>query len=396
MNRQEIIQPEFAAGGGADDFNFIDFLTVLAKRKKPIIGVTAAVAVMAVAVSLVLPEVYSANAKILPPQPTSSSASALLSQLGPVGALAGVSGLKNPNDLYVGMLKSRRVGDQLIAKFDLLKVYDKGAMDKTRLKLQENTQILSGKDNLINIAVEDRDPKRAALLANAYVDELMALTKVLAVTEAGQRRVFFERQLEQAKDNLALAESKLKVSLDRGGVISVDADTTAMVATVGRMRAQIAAKEIELGAMRAFVTNDHQEYKQAQEQLASLRAQYAKLQGGQANLADEVNTGAAAQSGLDSIKTLRDVKYYQMLYELLGKQYEVARLDEAKNSSVVQLLDSAIVPERKLKPKRAFIVLVATLLAFMTMAGWAFLRERKERVRDPATVEKWQKLKSYL
>lgn len=371
-------------------------MIVLAKHKKLVAGLPMAVAVIATAVSFLLPNVYQATTKMLPPQQPQSGAAALLSQFGgAAGLAAGMAGLKNPSDLYMGMLKSRTIADQLIVKFDLKAAYDTELLERARKKLAENTSISSGKDGLITIEVEDKDQNRVAQLANAYVDELTKLSRTLALTEASQRRVFFERQLELAKNNLASAEVALKKGLNTRGVISVDVESRAIVETVGRLRAQVSAKEIQLSSMRAFVTESNPDYRRAAEELSSLRAELAKLENGR----DEINnlSGDKAPVGLESIKLLRDVKYYQMLYELLAKQYEVARLDEAKDPTIVQVLDPAVTPERKFKPKRAIIIAISTILALLGAILWAFLRESRQRMlQSPENAAQWNEFKSYL
>lgn len=400
MNQMQptALPPSPDVDGRERQFGVLDVLIVMAKYKKLIICLPLVAAIASAAISFVLPNIYKASTKLLPPQQAQSGAAALLSQLGgAAGALAGSAGLKNPNDLYIGMLKSRTIADKLIAKFDLQKVYDEETMEKTRITLESNTVIAAGKDGLITVEVEDKDKKRAAQLANTYVSELVSLTKILAVTEASQRRVFFERQLEQSKDNLAKAEMALKSALDTHGVISVDADSRAIVETVGRLRAKISAKDIEISAMKAFVTTNNPEYKRVQEELISLRAELSKLENGRPDLRGDVETdatGSTKQVGLENIKILRDVKYYQMLYELLAKQYEVARLDEAKDTAIIQVLDPAIDPERKFKPKRSVLILICTMLGFFAAVAWAFIGEaRKKMLDNPDAKAHWEEFK---
>ncbi|WP_296949148.1 Wzz/FepE/Etk N-terminal domain-containing protein [uncultured Massilia sp.] len=378
----------------SDEIGVVDILIVLAKHKKRILGVTVAAAVLSAGVAMVLPSVYQATAKLLPPQQSQSSAAAMLSQLGSLaGAAAGAAGLKNPNDLYVGMLKSRTVADRLVTQFDLKKAYDTDSLEIARQRLESSTNITSGKDNLITIEVEDKDRKRVAPLANAYVNELLRLTKVLAVTEASQRRMFYERQLGSAKDNLAKAEMELKSTLDTRGVISVDAESRAIVETVGRLKAQVSAKEIQLSSMRAFVTDANPDYRRVQEELNGLRTELSRLENGRGGAV----SGADKTGGLENVKVLREVKYQQMLYELLAKQYEVARIDEAKDPSVIQVLDPAVEPERKSKPKRALIVLLATAIAALGAIIWAFLAEAKEKAMASSQgAAQWAELKRYL
>ncbi|GAB3443539.1 Wzz/FepE/Etk N-terminal domain-containing protein [Massilia solisilvae] len=384
---------------GEDQISLIDLLIVLAKHKKLVAGLPLVAAALAVAISLVLPNVYKADAKLLPPQQAQSGAAALLSQLGGMaGAAAGVAGIKNPNDLYIGMLKSRTIAAKLIQKFDLTKVYNTQSQEVAMAKLAANTAISAGKDNLITIEVHATDRKLVAPLANAYVSELLALTKVMAVTEAGQRRVFYERQLEQAKNNLARGEAALKGALDARGVISVDTESRAVIETVGRLRAQVSAKEIQLNSMRAFVTPSNPQYMRVDEELASLRAELDKLENGRAGAGSAPASGAGPkQSGFDNIMLLRDVKYYQMLYELLAKQYEAARLDEAKDPSVIQVLDPAVEPERKFKPNRTLIVVLTTMVALLVAIAIAFLSEaRRKALSSEAGAARWRELKQHL
>ncbi|WP_426190286.1 GumC family protein [Massilia sp. DWR3-1-1] len=376
-------------------FDLIELLIIFAKYKRFIIGFPLTIAVIAAAVSLILPNVYISTTRLLPPQQAQSGAAALLSQLGGIASVAGsAAGIKNPNDVYIGMLKSRTLADRLITQFELLKVYDTKSMEHARKKLDENTTIISGKDGLIAISVEDEDQKLVAKLANGYVNQLTNLTTVLAVTEASQRRLFYERQLGISKDNLAASELKLKGALATSGVISVDSESRGILETVAKLRAQVSAKEIQLNSMRAFVTTNNPQYKVIAEDLSSLRNELNKLENGSSNSETDPRSDS---TGLQNIKVLRDVKYNQMLYELLAKQYEVARLDEAKDPSLIQVLDQAIEPERKFKPKRALIVVVSALLASFLAIFLAIMFEVKARAMQvPQVAVRWLELRSHL
>ncbi|MGX4640655.1 GumC family protein [Massilia sp. SYSU DXS3249] len=389
------VQSRLPGKAESEDVNLIDILIVLAKHKRLIVAVPLVVAVLAAAASLLLPNMYRATTRLLPPQQSQSGAAALLSQLGGVASLAaGAAGLKNPSEMYVGMLRSRTLADRLIAKYDLKNAYDVELFDKARKELEENTTILSGKDGLITIDVLDEDRKRAAQIANSYVSELVKLTSTLAITEAAQRRMFYEKQLEQAKNNLASVEVALKSGLDTRGVISVDVESRAAVETVSRLRAQISAKEIQLNSMRAFVTPANPNFRRVEEELSSLRGELSRLENGRP---DMKGSEGQTRAGLENIKLLRDVKYYQMLYELLAKQYELARLDEAKEPSIIQVLDPAIEPERKAKPQRALLVAIAAILGFFAAIGWAFLREAREKMlASPQHAEHWGRFKAHL
>ncbi|KAB8044007.1 GumC family protein [Janthinobacterium aquaticum] len=396
MNDTHAVSTESGKNQADLEFNFFDMLIVLAKRKKLIIGLPLAVAVISAAISLVLPNLYQAKTKLLPPQQSQSGASALLSQLGGVAGLAAgaAAGIKNPSDLYVGILKSRTVTDKLVAKFDLKKRYDTETYEAARNRLQGRTTIIAGKDGMISIEVEDEGQKDVAGMTNAYVEELQRLTQTLALTEASQRRVFYERELEAAKNNLAKVEISLKGAIDTSGVISVDSESRAILETAARLKAQVSAKEIQLGSMRAFVTTQNPEFRRASEELASLRNELSRLEGGRAG---NVQPSDLSKAGLDNIQLMRDLKYYQMLYELLAKQYELARLDEAKDPSLIQVLDPAMQPERKSNPKRALIVIAATLISGFFIILWVlFSAAQKRAMTVPANAARWNELRAYL
>jgi uncharacterized protein involved in exopolysaccharide biosynthesis len=375
----------------------IDLLITLAKHKRSIIITPLVAATVAGAISFALPNTYKATVKLLPPQQSQSGAAALLSQLGGVaGSLAGAAGIKGTNDLYIGILKSRTIADNLVNRFGLKSIYKVDTVEGARKKLEGKTSISSSKDGLIVIDVEDAEKKRTATLANAYVDELLKITKTLAVTEAAQRRMFYEQQLEISKNNLAATEIKLKENLDSQGIASVDADSQSIVQTIGRLRAQISAKEIEVRSMQMFVTTQNPDYQKAQEELNSLKVELLKLQDGEpvgAAVAEQKKSG----KGLENVKLLRDMKYHQMLYQLLAKQYEAARLDEAKDTAIVQVLDPAIEPETKIGPPRMLLILASALLGFVAAVICAVVREGlSNALRVPERAARWMRLRSYF
>lgn len=397
MNEMYSSQGSSGATREIRETGLIGILIVLAKHKRLVLGLPFVASLLAVVISLALPNVYRATTKIMPPQEPQSGAGALLAQLGGSAAAAmSVAGLKSPNDMYIGMLKSRTVADHLIRQFDLKTEYATDSQENARRILEGNTSVVSGKDGLIAIEVEDEDKKKAPLIANAYAAELARLTQVLAVTEAAKRRLFFEQQLEQAKDSLAAIEVKLKSTLDTNGVVSVDSESKAIVETIGQLRGRVSAKEIELNSMKAFVTDNNPDYKRTNEELSSLRAELARLQDGTSTGLSDRSAGMKS-GGLESVKLLRDVKYHQMLYEMLAKQYEAARLDEAKDASVVQVLDPAVEPERKAKPSRALIVLGTAALSLFVSVALAFLRETRQRAMAvPEVVAQWTEFRRQL
>jgi uncharacterized protein involved in exopolysaccharide biosynthesis len=331
---------------------------------------------------------------VLPPQQGQSGAAALLSNLGGLaGAAGGLAGLKNPNDLYVGMLKSRTVADAMIARFDLQKHYETKALVDTRKKLESLTTIAAGKDGLISVEYEDEDPKFAADVANAYIEELYKLTQTLAVTEASQRRLFFEQQLNHAKEKLAAAEVSLKELQEKTGLLMLSEQSKASIESVARLRGQIAAKEVQIQAMRAFATSQNPDLKFAESELGSLRAQQVKLS--QSEPGDIlVPPSKIPGEGLEYVRRVREVKYSEVVFEVLAKQYELARIEEGKNASLIQVLDKAVTSDKKSKPKRGLIVMLATVAGFFLAVLSAFVSEAVVRARrDADTAQRLDELK---
>ena len=264
---------------GPREVDAIAVLQVLANHKMRILKITLSAALVALIVALLLPKMYTATTTVLPPQQNQSSSFAMLGQLGAIAGLGSVDlGLKNPDDLFVAMLHSRTIEDRLIDRFDLRGVYSVKQYQAARKKLADRSEIVAEREGLISISVSDRDPKRAADLANAYVDLLHELNGNLAITEAGQRRVFYQQQLDSERDALTQAEVALKKVEEKSGLIQPDAQGRAIVSAMADMRAQVAIHEVQLQAMRTYATESNPEVKRAQQELAGLRAQLAKLE----------------------------------------------------------------------------------------------------------------------
>ncbi|GAB4173982.1 MAG: Wzz/FepE/Etk N-terminal domain-containing protein [Rhodocyclaceae bacterium] len=375
------------AAGESDEISLLDLALVLAKHRRLVLGLPLAAALVAAAISLVVTPIYTGTARILPPQQSQSTAAAMLGQLGAVAGLAGAGlGIKNPNDLYVGMLKSRGIADRLIERFRLREAYDADTMDDARKALGKRTTVTSGKDGIITIEAEDEDPKKAAAMANAYVEELDRLNDRLAVTEASQRRLFFEKQLKASKDALAGAEVELRRTQEKTGLIKLDEQGKAIIEAVARLRAEIASREVQLGAMRTFATERNPEYVRLRQELSGMREQLGRLEKSSSTAEGDilVPTGKVPEAGLEYVRRLREVKYQEAMFELVAKQYELARLDEAKDVSIIQSLDRAVAPERRTRPKRALITVLSAVVALFVAVLAAFVLEALEKARrDP-------------
>ncbi len=354
-----------------DDISLLDLLCTVADNIKLLVLGPLLVGLAALGISFAIPPTYTANTRFLPPQQQQSAAASMLQSLGALGGLAGAaSGIKNPADQYVAFLKSRAVQDPLIDQFNLMERYEAKLKEDARKDLSANARISSGKDGLISIEVDDADPALAAQLANAHVQQLGVLLNRLAVTEAQQRRVFFDKQLQTTKANLAEADAALRatgISPD-----ALKAQPQAAVGALAQLQAQIAAQEVKVASMRGYLTEAAPDFKQAMTELAALRAQLNKAE---ATTSTATNKPDANAHTTGYIARYRDFKYHEALFELFAKQYEIARIDEAREGAVIQVVDAATPPERKAKPKKALIAVLATLASGFALLLFVFVRQ---------------------
>lgn len=393
----------FIAEPAEDEISLLDLLIVFVRCRWLIVKIAVCITAVAVIISLLLPIRYTASTSILPPQQGSSAGSSLMAQLGSLGSVASLAGgslgLKNPNDLQVAMLKSRTVEDAMVNRFHLMQLYHLTHQSDARKKFEKVADIDNGsKDGLIRISITDSDPRRAAEMANGYVEEFKRLSSGLAVTEASQRRLFFEQQLIQAKENLANAEEDLKKTGQKTGLIQIDSQTRATIELLANLRGQIAAKEVEISAMRSFATGENPDLQIAEQQLAGLRSQEQKM-GATAEGATNalIPKGNAQEAGLEYVRKLRDVKYFETIFDLLARQYEVAKVDEARQGAVIQVVDRAVVPDRKSAPQRTLIVLGAAIFGLFLGVVWAFAREGLTRLsNNPAEHARLELLKKSI
>jgi len=383
----------------------LDSLIVLARHKRFIMKFTLVAVVLAVIVALLVPNQYTAETIVLPPSQSSSLSSAILSQFAGSGgaalaSLAGGSlGIKNTGEIYVSLFRSRTVEDAVIQRFGLMARYRKKRMADVRKKFEDRTTVVLGtKDGLIRITVRDRDAKLAASIANGYVEELRKLSATLAITEASQRRLFFQQQLLEAKNDLGTAEEAMKSTQHSTGVLQIDSQAKSLIEAGAMLRAQVVAKQVQIQSMRSFATDDNPELVMAKQQLGALQAQLEKLTGS----AQEVNSfivpkGKVPEAGMEYLRRFRELKYRETVYELIAKQFELAKLDEARQGSIVQVMDIAVPPDKKSFPPRAIIVVLVTLIALVIAVLCTFACERWALAkRNPEQYRRIQVLRGLL
>jgi uncharacterized protein involved in exopolysaccharide biosynthesis len=368
-----------------DGIDLAVLFRALSRRWRLILGITAASAAVALVVSLLLPVYYKAETRILPPQDKGSNlASQLLGQAGGLIAMAGgAAGVKSQGELFVAMTKSRTVLDRMVDRFDLRKLYEGKYREDARKKLVEFLTVREDqKSGIISLTVEDRDPKRAADMANAFVEELKSLAGGLAISEAGQRRMFFEEQIRHTKESLSIAEEEVKGFQQRTGAFQVDAQAKAIIEGIANLRARIAAKEVEAKVLRSFATAQNPDLQRTEEEIRALRTELEKVESGKGRGFDPLMSyGRMPAIGTEYLRKLRQLKYNETLYELLVKQFELAKLDEARDAVVIQVIDRAVPPERKSRPKISLIVMMSTFLGFLLSTGVLLTAEIRKTER---------------
>ena len=367
-----------------DSLSLLDIAIPLVEHWKLWILGSLAVGLAALGVAFLLTPMYTARTSFLPPQQQQSGMASALASLGGLAGLVGVAGaIKSPADQYVALMQSVSAEDRLIDQFKLMQVYESDYRFEARRELERSTRIAIGKkDGLISVEVDDVSPQRAAELANAYVDELRRMTSVLAVSEAQQRRVFFEKELKDARDQLARAQQELQASGFNVGALR--AEPKAAAESYARLKAEITAAEVRTQVLRGSLADSSPEVQRQLAQLSALRVQLARLE-----------QTADANVGPDYLTKYREFKYRETLFELFARQYELARVDESREGALIQVVDIAVVPEYKSKPKRLLIVVAATILSLLLLGMFILVRHFwRETAADPEGAEKVARLRA--
>jgi len=386
----------------SQDWEWLDVFLAASARRKMIFRATVIAAVLFTILAFVLPVKYVATAKILPPTQGEGTAAALLGQLaGGNGAatslLTGALNVKAPSDIYVAMLNSRTIEDRLIDQFDLKKVYGKSNYVDARKKLESEVDISSGKEGVISVEVEDKSPQRAKQMADAYLDQLFQLSENIASSSAAQRRAYYDKELQLEKTKLADAEVDLEKTQQKTGMIVPSDQSRAIIDAIARVRGQLEAKEVQVSAMKTFAAPQNPQLVIAEQEVASLKDQLDKLEKNEPIDAGNplLPTGKVPEVALEYIRKYREVKYHEALFEALAKQFELAKLDEAKDYPALQVLDRPVVPDKRSKPYRLLIISLGTLAGFIGATWWAIFQAEERREKTPEQSRKLALLRSY-
>ena len=361
-----------------------------------------------VLIAFAIPKEYRASVQLMPPDNQSNAGmlfAALASKAGGAGGLGAIAGdllgIKNSGALFIGILRSRTVSERLVQRFDLKKVYGTKLDEDAREELLANTALSEDrKSGIVTIVVTDRDPQRVAGIAQAYVDELDRLVAELSTSAAHRERIFLEGRLKEVKQQLDLAAHDLSQFSSKTAAIDIKEQGRAMVEAAAVVQGQMIAAESELKGLEAFYTSNNVRVRSVQARIAELQRQLDKLGGSSAAMPTATNNQSdAIDSIYPSIRQLpllgvtyfdlyRRNKILEVVYETLTQQYELSKVEEAKELPSVKVLDAAIVPERKSFPPR---LLLAAMCGFLALAGAIlsiFARLRWERVdsADPGKV----------
>jgi tyrosine-protein kinase Etk/Wzc len=339
------------------------------RRGYQIIAIAAiAGLIVGILIAFLIPSEYTSIASFIPPSASNTSGAAALagqlSQLSGLGAGSILGGMKSPGDLYVGILRSRSVQSDLVKRFDLQNVYKVRKESRAEKKLGDHSKFeVDTKTSIVTLSVTDRSPSRARDLTNAYLDALRQTNGRLALSESSQRRLFFEQQLEREKNDLEDAEVALKKTEEQSGLIAPVGQTAMEIETVAQTRAQISIRQVELSALRQSATDQNPSVVRLESEITDLQAQLSRLgRSSDKNVDAAIPTSKVPELQLEYVRKEREVKYHEALFAMLSRQYEAARIDEARDSPLLQVLDPASYPDVISFPPRLLIGLAGMVL----------------------------------
>ena len=375
-----------------EEVTLFDYWQVISKRKWGILGFCAVMGVATLVVSLLLPKIYESTATLLPQLESNNGfgLGALLST-GAASSAAQSLGISlpgapaTPTDIFMGMLKSRIMADDIIRQFNLMEHYDKKTMQDTRRVLEDATRIVLTKEKVIKVTVEDRNSQLASDIANFYVSNLDRLNQTLSASKARENRKFIEQRVAETQNELQKVENALKEFQTQNRTVAIETQSKAMIEATAMIQAQIMAQEVQLQVMGSYLASNNPEMARVQSSISELRKQLQIMESGKSG--KERLPGDRLRPAITSVPALaleygrlmRDLKVQETLYALLVSQYEQAKLTEARDTPTVQVLDPAIPAERKSRPKISLNVLIAGILSLFIGIFWAFVREAIDR-----------------
>ena len=356
MSETTETQPE-----GGRSLDLLDVLLIFGRRKWTILGWMAAGLITAMVLIVTTPKLYLARATILAPEQEQSS-SALLGQIGALSAFSGSLGVRTPAELYISLLQTNVVVLDIVDRFQLTKAYNIPDREAAAGMLRKRSKFVASKDGLIQISVEDQDPRRAATLSSGYAEELFRQNNRIAIGSAAQRRLFFQQQLLDEKNRLADSEVALKQTQQSTGVLQLTGQAENIIRQEAELAADITSHEVQLSALQTSSTEENPQMVRLRRELAGLHTQLTQLQKGTGG--STLSQAEFPTAGLEYIRKQREVQYHQTLYDLLARQLEAARIDEAKASPPVQVVDPPLIPRVPSWPLKGVFLIVGLVIGF--------------------------------
>jgi uncharacterized protein involved in exopolysaccharide biosynthesis len=377
-----------------DEVDLLEYWQVIWGRRWLIGGLVFASSLTALVISLLMPKIYESTATLLPALETKEGGGlgALLAATSAGGAAQslGISlpgAPATPTDLFVAMLKSRVMADEVIRRFHLMERYQTKTMQDARKALESHVSITVTKEKVIKITVEDTDPQVAADMANFFVSNLDRLNRTLNVSKASQNRAFIEHRLAETRANLAKAEDALKAFQTQNKTVAVEAQSKAMIEAAATIQAQITAQEVQLQVMSTYLSPDNPELARVRSGIEELKRQLYLLESGKGGKGmlpgDRLHPAMVTVPALalEYGRLMRELKVQETLYTLLASQLEQAKLQEARDTPTVQVLDPAVPAEKKSKPSIRLNVLLAAVVALFVGVFLAFFLRYLEQAK---------------
>jgi tyrosine-protein kinase Etk/Wzc len=373
--------------------DLVALLQALRRGKRTVLRIALTTFVLATVIAFLLTPRYTSTISFIPPalnSGNSSMAAALAGQLSAVGGLDMLGAGKTSGDLYAGILESRSIASELVKRFDMMRVYKVKRESQAEKALVDNTTVIVDvKSTIVTLSVTDESPERARDLANAYMDALRRTNGRLALDQSSQRALFFQQQLAKEKDDLEDAEVNLKETEEQSGLIAPTGQTEAEIDTIAQTQAQIAVREVQLAALRESATDQNPDVIRLRSEIDDLQGQLSRLQRGSGSKSTAtIPTSKVPEIQLEYVRKEREVKYHEALFDALAKQYEAARLDEARDAPVLQVLDPASYPDMRSSPKRLYYILSGLFLGFLAGCLWVLVHEPLRVFRASFDLEK--------
>lgn len=366
------------------ELSLLDIFNILWRRRGLIFLLTFLFGAAATTYAFLAPFVYRAECRVLPPG--SGRGGGLMAQLGGFASMFGVSGTSSSGQMLVGIIKGDGVVDAIIDKFNLMEEY------KQEIRLNARKAVLGNleaeedaKSGIVSIAFLDENPQKAADIANEFVRQLQVKLSEIAARDAQEKREFFEGQLRQAQQQLIEAENAMMKYQQNSGVLALGSQTASLLGSIASIRSQIAAKNVEISSLSSYARKDNPRLKLAQSQLEAMTRELHRLEEEQRRterrqgrmLSGDIlsSLGNVPELSVEYMRYERDLRFANVKYDAMLRQYENAKLSEASDFSTVQIVDPATPPDWKFKPKRGQIMVIGTMLGFALGVFWAFISE---------------------